>query len=86
MVVDTFVVDTAMQHQAATGSGGSSSTPSAVESSSNNSSSSSSIVSMVSYYTLPSSILGHPEHHELRAAYMYYTGEHSSAGNSSSEL
>jgi cystathionine beta-lyase/cystathionine gamma-synthase len=30
---------------------------------------------MVSFYTLPSSILGHPEHKELRAAYAYYTGE-----------
>jgi hypothetical protein len=33
------------------------------------------ITDMVSFYTLPSSILGHPEHTELRAAYMYYTGE-----------
>jgi Myristoyl-CoA:protein N-myristoyltransferase, C-terminal domain len=33
-----------------------------------------SIVSMLSYYTLPSSVLGHREHTELRAAYMFYTG------------
>lgn len=31
------------------------------------------LTDMVSFYTLPSSILGHPEHTELRAAYMYYT-------------
>mmetsp|Transcript_16098 Transcript_16098/g.34830 ORF Transcript_16098/g.34830 Transcript_16098/m.34830 type:complete len:429 (-) Transcript_16098:795-2081(-) len=31
------------------------------------------ITDLVSFYTLPSSILGHPEHNELRAAYMYYT-------------
>jgi hypothetical protein len=30
---------------------------------------------MVSFYTLPSSVLGHPEHKELRAAYAYYTGD-----------
>lgn len=30
------------------------------------------ITDMLSFYTLPSSILGHPEHTELRAAYMYY--------------
>lgn len=29
---------------------------------------------MVSFYTLPSSVLGHEEHKELRAAYMYYSG------------
>lgn len=34
------------------------------------------ITDMVSFYTLPSTILGHPEHSELRAAYMYYTGEY----------
>eukprot|EP00955_Chlamydomonas_euryale_P068419 360117-Chlamydomonas_euryale.AAC.17 len=33
------------------------------------------ITDMLSFYTLPSTILGHPEHNELRAAYMYYTGE-----------
>uniref|UniRef100_A0A7R9V3N1 Glycylpeptide N-tetradecanoyltransferase n=1 Tax=Chlamydomonas euryale TaxID=1486919 RepID=A0A7R9V3N1_9CHLO len=31
------------------------------------------ITDMLSFYTLPSTILGHPEHNELRAAYMYYT-------------
>ncbi|KAF8058410.1 hypothetical protein HT031_005534 [Scenedesmus sp. PABB004] len=31
------------------------------------------VVSVVSFYTLPSSILGHPEHTELRAAYSFYT-------------
>lgn len=30
------------------------------------------ITDLLSFYTLPSSILGHPEHTELRAAYMYY--------------
>jgi hypothetical protein len=32
------------------------------------------ITDMVSFYTLPSTVLGHPEHTELRAAYSYYTG------------
>jgi glycylpeptide N-tetradecanoyltransferase len=32
------------------------------------------ITDLVSFYNLPSSILGHPEHTELKAAYMYYTG------------
>ena len=27
------------------------------------------VTDMISYYTLPSTILGHPEHNELRAAY-----------------
>lgn len=63
MVIDTFVVDTSMQ-QASSSSG----------STEQNGSSSSNIVSMVSFYTLPSSILGHEEHKELRAAYMFYTG------------
>ena len=31
------------------------------------------LTDLVSFYTLPSTILGHPEHSELRAAYMYYT-------------
>ncbi|GAX73599.1 hypothetical protein CEUSTIGMA_g1050.t1 [Chlamydomonas eustigma] len=31
------------------------------------------ITDLVSFYNLPSSILGHPEHTELNAAYMYYT-------------
>jgi glycylpeptide N-tetradecanoyltransferase len=31
------------------------------------------VTDMLSFYTLPSTILGHPEHNELRAAYMYYT-------------
>ncbi len=31
------------------------------------------ITDMVSFYSLPSSILGHPQHTELRAAYLYYT-------------
>lgn len=29
---------------------------------------------VVSFYTLPSSVLGHAEHKEIRAAYMFYTG------------
>jgi hypothetical protein len=32
------------------------------------------LVSMFSFYTLPSSIIRHPEHNELLAAYMFYTG------------
>lgn len=32
------------------------------------------VTDLVSFYTLPSTILGHPDHNELRAAYMYYTG------------
>jgi hypothetical protein len=32
------------------------------------------ITDMVSFYTLPSTVLGHPEHNELRAAYSFYTG------------
>lgn len=32
------------------------------------------LTDMVSYYTLPSNILGHPKYTELKAAYMYYTG------------
>lgn len=32
------------------------------------------ITDLVSFYTLPSTIINHPEHNELRAAYMYYTG------------
>ena len=31
------------------------------------------VTDLVSFYTLPSSVLGHPEHSELLAAYMYYT-------------
>ncbi|EFJ44361.1 hypothetical protein VOLCADRAFT_106391 [Volvox carteri f. nagariensis] len=31
------------------------------------------VTDMVSFYTLPSSILGHPQHTELKAAYLYYT-------------
>jgi hypothetical protein len=33
------------------------------------------LTGLVSFYTLPSSVLGHREHSEIRAAYMYYTGE-----------
>eukprot|EP00877_Chromochloris_zofingiensis_P010082 jgi/Chrzof1/5327/Cz15g22080.t1 len=36
-------------------------------------SSGSNITDLVSFYTLPSSVLGHVEHKELRAAYMFYT-------------
>ena len=32
-----------------------------------------SLTDVVSFYTLPSSILGHPQHTELKAAYLYYT-------------
>lgn len=28
---------------------------------------------MVSFYTLPSSVLGHAQHNELKAAYLFYT-------------
>lgn len=31
------------------------------------------ITDLVSFYSLPSSILGHPLHSDLKAAYMYYT-------------
>jgi len=31
------------------------------------------LTDLVSFYTLPSTVLGHPEHKELRAAYMFYT-------------
>ncbi|GLC41027.1 hypothetical protein PLESTB_000951000 [Pleodorina starrii] len=31
------------------------------------------LTDLVSFYTLPSSILGHPQHTELKAAYLYYT-------------
>lgn len=31
------------------------------------------LTDMVSFYTLPSLVLGHPEHNELRAAYQFYT-------------
>lgn len=31
------------------------------------------ITDLVSFYSLPSSILGHPQHTDLKAAYMYYT-------------
>ena len=34
-----------------------------------------SVTDVVSFYTLPSSVLGHPEHKEIRAAYMFYTGD-----------
>lgn len=34
------------------------------------------VTDLVSFYTLPSTILGHPDHNELRAAYMYYTGDY----------
>lgn len=69
--MDTYVVDTSDQQQQQ--QDGSSSNSAAA----NGSSSSCSIVSMVSFYTLPSSVLGHDEHTELRAAYMFYTGESS---------
>ena len=32
------------------------------------------VTDLVSFYTLPSTVLNHPEHNELRAAYMFYTG------------
>lgn len=31
------------------------------------------VTDFLSFYSLPSSILGHPEHKTLRAAYMFYT-------------
>jgi hypothetical protein len=60
MVVDTYVVEQPQQQQGAT--------------SSTSSSSGGQLVSMFSFYTLPSSVIKHPEHNELRAAYMFYTG------------
>jgi hypothetical protein len=62
-VVDTYVVEQQQQQQQA-GSSSSSSSSSGKE-----------LVSMFSFYTLPSSVIKHPEHNELRAAYMFYTGE-----------
>lgn len=44
------------------------------------SSSTGQLVSMFSFYTLPSSIIRHPEHNELRAAYMFYTGTLNGSG------
>ncbi|WIA37733.1 hypothetical protein OEZ86_014613 [Tetradesmus obliquus] len=86
LVVDTYVVDSqlAQQQQQQQSSeaqqlpagAADAAAPSSSSSSSNgagSSSSSSSIVSVVSFYTLPSSVLGHEEHNELRAAYMFYT-------------
>lgn len=72
-MVDTYVVEQQkqQQQQAAAGAAGSSSSGSG--------SSSGQLVSMFSFYTLPSSIIRHPEHNELRAAYMFYTGVHGSA-------
>jgi hypothetical protein len=67
LVVDTYVVEQQQQAAAAAGAAGSSS-------SSSSSSSGGQLVSMFSFYTLPSSIIRHPEHNELRAAYMFYTG------------
>jgi glycylpeptide N-tetradecanoyltransferase len=58
MVVDTYVVEQPQQQQGASSS----------------SSSGGQLVSMFSFYTLPSSVIKHPEHNELRAAYMFYTG------------
>jgi hypothetical protein len=90
MVIDTYVVDShlAQQQQQQQQQQQSEAQPlpagaadAAVASSSSNGASSSSgssssgIVSVVSFYTLPSSVLGHEEHNELRAAYSFYTGE-----------
>jgi hypothetical protein len=44
------------------------------QASSSSSSGGKELVSMFSFYTLPSSVIKHPEHKELRAAYMFYTG------------
>ena len=72
MVINSYVVDTSSHQQQQQDGTSSSSSSSAANGTSG--SSSSSIVSMVSFYTLPSSILGHDEHKELKAAYMFYTG------------
>ena len=64
LVVDCFVVDAAPA-AAANGSGGSSG---------------GGVSDLVSFYTLPSTVLGHPEHKEIRAAYMFYTGVASVCG------
>lgn len=45
-------------------------------------SSGSNITDLVSFYTLPSSVLGHVEHKELRAAYMFYTGNRATGQHS----
>lgn len=66
LVVDTYVVEAPAA--ATNGSRGEHT------SSGSGSGGSSGITDMVSFYTLPSSVLGHPEHKEIRAAYMFYTG------------
>jgi len=67
LVVDTYVVDSSKAQQAEGAAA-------AASSSSSKANSSSELVSMFSFYTLPSSVLGHKDHNELRAAYMFYTG------------
>lgn len=89
MVVDTWVVEAGGCKGAAAGaagtangssygSGGSGSGgdgPSTNAATTNAANAAAIITDVVSFYTLPSSVLGHPEHKEIRAAYMFYTGE-----------
>lgn len=82
LVVDTYVVDASSQTQqqqqqqeAGADAAGAARAAAAAGSSSNGGcAAGGELVSMFSFYTLPSSVLGHPEHKELRAAYMFYTG------------
>lgn len=82
LVVDCYVVESQSAAAATGGLGVADSGATGAEPSSSSSCNSSGgggvvsklgITDMVSFYTLPSSVLGHPEHTELRAAYMFYT-------------
>jgi glycylpeptide N-tetradecanoyltransferase len=72
LVVDAYVVDappaSSSAAAAAAANGGAS-----AGTSSSGSGAPNAITDVVSFYTLPSSVLGHPEHTEIRAAYMFYT-------------
>lgn len=74
--MDTYVVEQQQQQQQSPASD--SSATAAASSSSDQCPGG--LVSMFSFYTLPSSVLGHEEHDELRAAYMFYTGAQCGCG------
>jgi len=77
MVVDCYVVGGGSNGSSSTAANGSSGSSSGSSGSGGGAATgapgSAPITDMVSFYTLPSSVLGHPEHRELRAAYMFYT-------------
>jgi hypothetical protein len=76
-VVDCYVVDAPPGSSSGSGGAGpvaSSSSSSSGGAGGGDGSGGGAITDMVSFYTLPSSVLGHPEHKEIRAAYMFYTG------------